>query len=125
MLIHGFFCPLLTPVRLEDAETFITSKCISCARAIFAQLLAVFPSDEAIWIRVAEFEKEHGTQYVAAPCIILGVIAIFVLSTLITLRRCLTPDRQSLEEHLQKSVKYCPQAEVLWLMGAKSMWLAV
>ncbi|ORX89923.1 hypothetical protein K493DRAFT_288684 [Basidiobolus meristosporus CBS 931.73] len=32
--------------------------------------------------------------------------------------------RESLEELLQKAVKYCPQAEVLWLMGAKEKWLA-
>jgi pre-mRNA-processing factor 6 len=34
-------------------------------------------------------------------------------------------DRESLETLLQKAVSYCPQAEVLWLMGAKSKWLAV
>ena len=50
--------------RLEDAELFITNGAYNCARAIFAQLLSVFPSDEAIWIRAAEFEKEHGTQFV-------------------------------------------------------------
>lgn len=30
--------------------------------------------------------------------------------------------RDSLEALLQKAVEYCPQAEVLWLMGAKSKW---
>ncbi len=30
--------------------------------------------------------------------------------------------RDSLETLLQKAVEYCPQAEVLWLMGAKSKW---
>jgi len=33
--------------------------------------------------------------------------------------------RESLEELLQRAVKHCPKAEVLWLMGAKSKWLAV
>lgn len=33
--------------------------------------------------------------------------------------------RESLETLLQKAVSYCPNAEVLWLMGAKSKWLAV
>ena len=32
--------------------------------------------------------------------------------------------RESLETLLQKAVSHCPQAEVLWLMGAKSKWLA-
>ena len=33
--------------------------------------------------------------------------------------------RESLEGLLQKAVAHCPKAEVLWLMGAKSKWLAV
>ena len=33
--------------------------------------------------------------------------------------------RESLETLLQKAVAHCPKAEVLWLMGAKSKWLAV
>ena len=32
--------------------------------------------------------------------------------------------RDSLETLLQKAVGHCPKAEVLWLMGAKSKWLA-
>ena len=33
--------------------------------------------------------------------------------------------REQLEGLLQKAVAHCPKAEVLWLMGAKSKWLAV
>ena len=33
--------------------------------------------------------------------------------------------RDSLETLLQKAVQNCPKAEVLWLMAAKSKWLAV
>lgn len=33
--------------------------------------------------------------------------------------------RESLESLLQNAVKHCPKAEVLWLMGAKSKWMAV
>ena len=32
--------------------------------------------------------------------------------------------REELELLLQKAVTNCPKAEVLWLMGAKSKWLA-
>ena len=32
--------------------------------------------------------------------------------------------RSSLERLLQDAVQHCPKAEVLWLMGAKSRWLA-
>lgn len=33
--------------------------------------------------------------------------------------------RESLESLLQRAVAHCPKSEVLWLMGAKSKWLAV
>jgi len=29
-----------------------------------------------------------------------------------------------LDAILKKAVQYCPQAEVLWLMGAKEKWMA-
>lgn len=35
-----------------------------------------------------------------------------------------SPVRESLEALLQRAVAHCPKAEVLWLMGAKSKWLA-
>jgi pre-mRNA-processing factor 6 len=31
---------------------------------------------------------------------------------------------ESLDAVLQEAVKYCPRAEVLWLMAAKEKWLA-
>ncbi|KAG7249011.1 hypothetical protein CRUP_031023, partial [Coryphaenoides rupestris] len=34
------------------------------------------------------------------------------------------PSPESLEALLQRAVAHCPKAEVLWLMGAKSKWLA-
>ena len=33
--------------------------------------------------------------------------------------------RESLETLLEKAVQHCPKGEVLWLMAAKSKWLAV
>lgn len=32
--------------------------------------------------------------------------------------------RESLDDLLLRAVKYCPQAEVLWLMAAKEKWMA-
>ena len=46
---------------MDDAESFITNGAYNCARAIYAHALTVFPSSEDLWIRAAEFEKEHGT----------------------------------------------------------------
>lgn len=34
-------------------------------------------------------------------------------------------NRESLETLLERAVQHCPKAEVLWLMAAKSKWLAV
>lgn len=42
----------------------------------------------------------------------------------ITLRHHVASLRESLEALLQRAVAHCPKAEVLWLMGAKSKWLA-
>lgn len=32
--------------------------------------------------------------------------------------------RESLDDLLLRAVKYCPQAEILWLMAAKEKWMA-
>ena len=33
-------------------------------------------------------------------------------------------DAELLDSILRRAVSYCPQAEVLWLMGAKERWLS-
>lgn len=48
----------------------------------------------------------------------------FVAAASITLPWHISFLRESLEALLQRAVAHCPKAEVLWLMGAKSKWLA-
>lgn len=84
-----------------------------CARTVYGIALAEFPGKKSIWLRAAYLEKNHGS-------------------------------RESLESLLQRAVAHCPKSEVriylyiycysnyyisyflqvLWLMGAKSKWLA-
>lgn len=47
-----------------------------------------------------------------------------VLLPFIILQWFIASLRESLEALLQRAVAHCPKAEVLWLMGAKSKWLA-
>lgn len=48
-----------------------------------------------------------------------------ITQCLLFFRDALFSSRESLESLLQNAVKHCPKAEVLWLMGAKSKWMAV
>eukprot|EP00038_Savillea_parva_P031230 m.84021 g.84021 ORF g.84021 m.84021 type:complete len:994 (+) comp9576_c0_seq1:78-3059(+) len=45
---------------LEDAENAVKTESYSCARAVYAHMLAAFPEDESLWLKAAFFEKEHG-----------------------------------------------------------------
>lgn len=56
------------------------------------------------------------------PSFLFFFFALSIIS--ITLRRHVASLRESLEALLQRAVAHCPKAEVLWLMGAKSKWLA-
>ncbi|KAI5723357.1 hypothetical protein M8J76_004905 [Diaphorina citri] len=47
---------------MEDAESCANQGAYECARAIYAQALATFPSKKSIWLRAAYFEKNHGTR---------------------------------------------------------------
>lgn len=106
---------------------------LECARAIYAHALQVFPSKKSVWLRAAYFEKNHGTRW---PDLVSNpsqktfwstTVSVFQLSCT-QLRLCSSPTllfhRESLEALLQRAVAHCPKAEVLWLMGAKSKWLA-
>ena len=98
---------------------------VQTARAIYAHALQVFPSKQTIWLRAAFLEKNHGTRYGLGPT--RGSPCSVALTTCRDALRswCGALHSESLEELLQRAVRYCPQAETLWLMGAKEKWLAV
>ena len=54
-------------------------------------------------------------------CVLADLEYLSILFLLLLMCLC----REQLEQLLQKAVAHCPKAEVLWLMGAKSKWLAV
>ena len=66
-------------------------------------------------------------------CIIIAehlfdsIFLLYVAGLSVLLSRLLkfSQHRETLEALLQRAVAHCPNAEVLWLMGAKSKWLAV
>ncbi|XP_044001814.1 pre-mRNA-processing factor 6-like [Aphidius gifuensis] len=80
---------------IQDAETCVQQGALECARSVYAYALKIFPRKKSIWLRAAYFEKQYGT-------------------------------RESLEKLLQRAVRveHCPKNETLWLMRAKSKWLA-
>lgn len=109
---------------------FVVLQCVAhgaleCARAIYAHALQVFPSKKSVWLRAAYFEKNHGTRWpnqipnvANSRCINISCSRFHPSSSFIASLR------ESLEALLQRAVAHCPKAEVLWLMGAKSKWLA-
>lgn len=46
---------------VEDGESFVAKDAIGCARAVYAHILTAFPTDEEMWMHIADFEREHGT----------------------------------------------------------------
>ena len=91
-----------------------------CARAVYAHSLQVFPDKKSIWLRAAAFEKANGTRFHKE----IKVSLFYSLIPVICKYLCHIC-RDSYEALLQRAVENCPKAEVLWLMYAKSKWLAV
>ncbi|EDQ91448.1 uncharacterized protein MONBRDRAFT_14895 [Monosiga brevicollis MX1] len=47
---------------IDDAKNFVNHEAFNCARAVYAQALAVYKVDDELWLEAAFFEKEHGTR---------------------------------------------------------------
>ena len=82
---------------------------------------------KATWIADAEECAERGSVE-TARAIYAHALSVFPSKKGIWRRAAMlekrlgTPDR--LDELLRRAVTYCPQAEMLWLMGAKEKWLS-
>lgn len=46
---------------LHDAEELTEKGAIHCARAVYNQLLALYPGKKSIWLKAAQLEKTHGS----------------------------------------------------------------
>ena len=80
------------------------------------------------WMQDAESSTAH-EAYECARAIYAHALATFPKNRNIWLSAAYFEKkhgtRETLETLLQRAVAKCPKAEVLWLMGAKSKWLAV
>ncbi len=103
----------------EDAENCATQEAYECARAIYNHALSLYPSRKDLWMAAAFFEKGNFTSFLKW----LLLKKIFFLEILL-LSKLEHGKRETLESVLQKAVTHCPKAETLWLMAAKSKWLA-
>ncbi|VDN50508.1 unnamed protein product [Dracunculus medinensis] len=98
---------------LEDAESFVARDAFECARAVYAHALLVYPNKKSIWFAAAHFERNHGTMCVD-----------FFFKGHSQLGSVSLSDSESYDQLLSKAVEKCPKAETLWLMYAKSKWMA-
>ena len=103
---------------LEDADNF-TSQVITH--------ISTPSSSNRIYILICSFMIVK-TAYESSRAVFTHALVTFPSKKSIWLRAAAFErqhgTRESLETLLQKAVSHCPQAEVLWLMGAKSKWLA-
>ncbi|CAI5735613.1 unnamed protein product [Peronospora destructor] len=80
---------------MDDAENSINRGALLTAKAIYAAALKVFPGKKSIWLRAVALEKR--VQEGKSP--------------------------EAVEQLLQKAITGCPNAEILWLMAAKEVWI--
>ncbi|XXG85541.1 hypothetical protein AAC387_Pa11g0600 [Persea americana] len=80
-----------------------------------------------MWVADAEQCKKRGSIE-TARAIYAHALSVFLTKKSIWLKATQLEKshgtRESLDALLKKAVTYRPQAEVLWLMGAKEKWLA-
>nr|GEW20925.1 protein stabilized1 [Tanacetum cinerariifolium] len=109
-------CPLhvelwLALARLEKYDA---------AKQVLNKARVLLPKEPEIWITAAKLEEAKGNMSMVGK--------IIERETDVWLKAAQFEKahgtRESLDGMLCKAVKYMPQAEVLWLMGAKEKWLA-
>ncbi|KAF2977317.1 hypothetical protein EK904_003285, partial [Melospiza melodia maxima] len=113
-------------VELEEPED---------ARIMLSRAVECCPTSVELWLALARLETyENARKCVAhnalecARAIYAYALQVFPSKKSVWLRAAYFEKnhgtRESLEALLQRAVAHCPKAEVLWLMGAKSKWLA-
>ncbi|ELK28472.1 Pre-mRNA-processing factor 6 [Myotis davidii] len=122
----------LALARLETHEN---------ARKVLNKARENIPTDRHIWVTAAKLEEANGNTQMVEKIIDRAITSLRANGVEINREQwiqcprrgcsalCACGDRgpscrESLEALLQRAVAHCPKAEVLWLMGAKSKWLA-
>ncbi|KAH9783035.1 TPR REGION domain-containing protein [Citrus sinensis] len=130
-------CPLDVELWLALArlETY------GVARSVLNKARKKLPKERAIWIAAAKLEEANGNTSMVGKIIERGIRALQGEEVVIDRDTWMKEaeiaekagsaqlekthgSRESLIALLRKAVTYFPQAEVLWLMGAKEKWLA-
>jgi pre-mRNA-processing factor 6 len=116
---------------LEEAEKCEQNGFINTCQAIVRATVSMGIEEadlKSTWMEDAENAIAH-QAYGTARAIYAHALRTFPSKKSIWRRAALLEKahgtRESLEELLERSVKYCPQAEFLWLMGAKERWIGV
>jgi pre-mRNA-processing factor 6 len=118
---------------LKDAEAAEHSGAPLVCGAIVRQTIKLGVDDEdrmLTWLDDADMclSRPTGPSVVTARAVYAYALTQFPKKTEVWLDAVRLEKeygtRESLEELLRQSVLQCPQAEILWLMGAKEKWLA-
>lgn len=115
---------------MQEAIESEKSGAVRCCQTIVKSVIGVGVEEEdrkQTWIDDAENCAKEGA-FECARAIYAHALQVFPMKKSIWLRAAYFEkshgSRESLESLLQKAVANCPKAEVLWLMGAKSKWMA-
>uniref|UniRef100_A0A8C3TKG8 Pre-mRNA-processing factor 6 n=1 Tax=Catharus ustulatus TaxID=91951 RepID=A0A8C3TKG8_CATUS len=115
---------------IQDAEECGKAGSVATCQAIIRAVMGIGIEEEDwkhTWMEDADSCVVHNALE-CARAIYACALQIFLSKKSVWLRAaCFEKNhgtRESLEALLQRAVAYCPKAEVLWLMGAKSKWLA-
>ncbi|KAL0845656.1 hypothetical protein Bca101_018902 [Brassica carinata] len=109
--------------RLREAEVSERAGYVVTCKAIIKNVIGIGVDEEdrkRTWVADAENCKKRGFIETARALYAHSLTVFSNKKSLLSLRRA----RESLDALLSKAVTYVPQAEVLWLMGAKEKLLA-
>uniref|UniRef100_A0A3P8SHU2 Pre-mRNA-processing factor 6 n=1 Tax=Amphiprion percula TaxID=161767 RepID=A0A3P8SHU2_AMPPE len=104
---------------IQDAEECDKAGSVATCQAVIRAVIG---------IGIEEEDRKHTWMEDADSCVAHGALecarAIYAHALQVFPSKKNHGTRESLEALLQRAVAHCPKAEVLWLMGAKSKWLA-
>ncbi|XP_022245664.1 pre-mRNA-processing factor 6-like [Limulus polyphemus] len=92
------------------------------AKSLLEEGLKLYPEFPKLWMMKGQILEQEQKPEAARDAFNQGVSSVTETHHPLTVK--LHHPLESLETLLQRAVAHCPKAEVLWLMGAKSKWLA-
>uniref|UniRef100_A0A2K5BZL6 Pre-mRNA-processing factor 6 n=1 Tax=Aotus nancymaae TaxID=37293 RepID=A0A2K5BZL6_AOTNA len=115
---------------IQDAEECDRAGSVATCQAVMRAVIGIGIEEEDrkhTWMEDADSCVAHNALE-CARAIYAYALQVFPSKKSVWLRAAYFEKnhgtRESLEALLQRAVAHCPKAEVLWLMGAKSKWLA-